>query len=67
MKKSDQAVKAQQEAGEKETSKGKPTSTQDTGPKNQVNESLRGDDYSEEETHLDSAELRDADAESKGE
>lgn len=53
-------------AEKEEMPKGKPTSTQDTGPRNQVNEVLRGDDYAEEPNRLEDDELRDADEEHKG-
>lgn len=49
------------ESEKQETNTGTPTSTQETGPKNQVNEVLRGDDFSEEPSHLEGDDVAEAD------
>lgn len=55
-----------EEARKREMDEGEPT-LQDTGPKAQVEEQLRGDDIAENEvSHLDSEEVKEADAEFKG-
>lgn len=55
-----------QEARKNETPAGEPTLTQDTGPKAQ-GEQLRGDDTVDDEvSHLDTDEIKEADAEYRG-